>query len=190
MAVPDPGLLCAADRSVLVVIDIQPRLTAAMPAKVLARLQRSASLMIRTAVQLDIPILATEQYPQGLGHLEPDIDRLLPPDTRKFTKTAFSCLGADGFIQALQALSREQVILIGMETHVCILQSTIELLNGGYRPVIITDAVCSRHRDNYETALNRMYQAGAVIANAESVIFEWLRDARHAQFKTIQGWLK
>lgn len=190
MAAVANSYLCDRDNSVLVVVDIQTRLTAAMPAKVLARLQRYTTLLLRAAATLDIPVYVTEQYPQGLGRIEGEIEKLLPSATRRYEKTCFSCSGADNFISDLASSGRKQVLLTGMETHVCILQSAIDLLNLGYQVVVVSEAVCSRHRESYESALRRMLQAGAVIANSESVVFEWLRDAGNEHFKTLQSLLK
>ena len=182
--------LCKRDDTLLAIIDVQTRLTAAMPAKVLARLQRYTSLLLKAATTLNIPVFVTEQYPQGLGRLEPDLERLLPATSRRYTKTTFSCAGAGTFTADLRATRRKQVVLTGMETHVCILQSAMDLLQSGYQVIVVSEAVCSRHRESYETALQRMRQAGVIITNAESVVFEWLRDARHEQFKTLQPLLR
>lgn len=190
MATQARGFLCESEDSVLIVIDIQTRLTAAMPAKVLARLQRSTSLLLRAAVVLDIPVYTTQQYPQGLGDIEPDILMLLPESTRIYEKTCFSCTGADSFVDDLKQSGRKQVLLTGMETHVCILQSAMDLLNLGYEVIIASDAVCSRQRESYETSLHRMRQSGVIITTSESVVFEWLRDSKHEHFKYLQPFLK
>ena len=190
MAGVSNNLLCDRDDSILAVIDIQTRLTAAMPAKVLARLQRYTSLLIKAATVFDIPVFVTEQYPQGLGRLETEIEKLLPAAARRYEKTSFSCAGADTFISDLRQTRRKQVLLTGMETHVCILQSAMDLLQLGYQVVVVAEAVCSRHRESYETALQRLRQAGVVITSSESVVFEWLRDAKHEQFKTLQPLLR
>lgn len=190
MATSGNGILCERENSVLVMVDIQTRLTAAMPVKVLARLQRYTTLLLRAAVAMGIPVSITEQYPQGLGRLEPDIEKLLPADTQRYEKTSFSCAGANRFLTDLQQSGRRQVLLTGMETHVCILQTAVDLLNSGYQVIVVSEAVCSRHRESYETALQRMRQAGVIIANSESVVFEWLRDARDEHFKPLQSLLK
>jgi nicotinamidase-related amidase len=184
------GRLCDRDQSLLAVIDIQTRLTAAMPPKVLVRLQRNTTLLLRAASVLRIPVFVTEQYPDGLGRLETDIEQLLPPDARRYEKTAFSCAGAGTFISDLRHSARTQVVLVGMETHVCILQSALDLMQLGYQVFVVAEAVCSRHRETYETALQRMRQSGAVVTSTESVMFEWLRDARHEQFRVLQPLLR
>ncbi len=183
-------MLCDRDNSVLLIIDVQTHLTAVMPAKVLARLQRNMGLLLNAARLLEIPVFATEQYPQGLGNLEQEIVNLLPEGTRRYEKTSFSCAGADNFSTDLQASARKQIILTGMEAHVCVTQTAIELINDGYQVFVVVDAVCSRQRENYGTALERLRSSGAIILDAESVLFEWMRDSRNEHFKTLQKFLR
>ncbi|MFQ5660504.1 MAG: isochorismatase family protein [Gammaproteobacteria bacterium] len=184
------ALICDSENSALIVIDIQTHLTAVMPAKVLARLQRYTGLLINAAKTLDIPIFATEQYPRGLGNMEEDLATLLPENAKRYEKTCFSCINADNFLNDLSQLGRKQIVLAGMEAHVCVLQTAIDLLNLDFQVVVVADAVCSRHRESYETALQRLRQSGTIISNAESIIFEWIRDARHEHFKTLQQLLR
>lgn len=179
--------LCRVETSALLLIDIQPKLTAAMPAKVLARLQRNVSMLLQAADQLRVPVFASEQHPDGLGRTEPDLARLLPEGARTYAKTAFSLATHDDFRADLAASGRSQIILTGMEAHICVLQTAIELQAAGHDVYLVADAVCSRHRENYETALARLRRAGVVVCDAESVLFEWLRDARHPQFKPLQA---
>ncbi len=179
--------LCNANNSCLVVIDIQTRLTAAMPLKVLARLKRNINILLQSANTLSIPVLATEQYPKGLGPTEPEIVKLLPDNTLKFEKTCFSCTGAENFLQQLNEMGRKQIILVGIEAHVCVLQTAIQLIAEGYQVFVAADGVCSRHRENYEASLKRMSRANVVICNAESILFEWLRDAKHEHFKELSS---
>lgn len=182
--------LCDCDDSILVIIDVQTRLTRTMPTKVLARLQRYIGLLIKSANLLQVPVITTEQYPSGLGHTEPELVQLLPEDSRRFEKTAFSCAKAEGFLQELRLQEKKQIILTGMEAHVCVLQTAIELINESYSVIVVADAVCSRYRENYEVALERIKQAGGLVTSAESVIFEWLKDAGHPHFKQIQSLIR
>ena len=184
------NLLCKANDSCLLVIDIQTRLAAAMPGKVLDRLKKNSTLLIRAAGILSVPVLATRQYPQGLGPVEPVISATLPADCRYFEKTAFSCAQAEDFMPELAGLKRKQVILTGIEAHVCVLQTAVDLKNAGYDVFVVIDAVSSRQRENYENAIQRLQQAGVITCNTESVIFEWLRDARHEHFKAIAAMIK
>jgi len=181
--------LCDEQRSSLLIVDIQTRLTAAMPVKVLARLQRNAGLLLKSATLLNIPVMATEQYPRGLGSTEPEILKMLPDNTRMYEKTSFSAAGAEGLLADLENSGRNQVLVAGMEAHVCVLQTALDLLDNGYEVFVMADAVCSRQRESYETALLRMRRAGIVISDAESIMFEWLRDAKHEQFKSVQSLL-
>ena len=183
-------MLCDENKSALLVVDVQTHLTAVMPAKVLARLQRNIGLLLNAASLHDIPVFATEQYPQGLGTLEEAIIRLLPENARRYEKTSFACTGAEGLLGDLESTGRKQVIIAGMEAHICVMQTTIELLNNGYDVFVVVDAICSRHRESYETALTRLRTAGATILDAESVLFEWVRDARHEHFKALQAMVR
>ncbi|MDD5272877.1 MAG: hydrolase [Methylovulum sp.] len=182
-----PNLL-SAQNSVLVMVDIQTKLTAVMAE---ADLLRKNTVILLTASQhLAIPVLVTEQYPQGLGNTEPELLEKLPEHTPIFAKTGFACTAAPGFTEALQTCGRKQVILIGQETHVCILQTALGLLFSGYQVHIVADTVCSRNQEHKRYALKRLRQQGATITNSESVLFEWLRDATHPEFKTLSRLLR
>lgn len=182
--------LCSAEQSNLLVVDVQTHLTAVMPAKVLARLQRNMGLLLHAAGLMEIPVYAAEQYPQGLGQLEEAIVKMLPEGSRRYEKTSFACTGDEGFCADLKSTGRKQVVIAGMEAHVCVLQTALELNQTGYQVFVVADAVCSRHRESYETALARLRHAGVIVLDAESVLFEWLRDAKNEHFKAIQTQLR
>ena len=182
--------LCDAGNSALLVIDIQTQLTAVMPAKVLARLQRNTGLLINTASRLALPVFATERSPEGLGIMEPEIRKLLPPATKLYVKTTFSCMGAKNFAEDLASTKRKQAILVGMEAHVCVLQTALDLHNRGYVVFVVADAVCSRQRENYETALRRLGRAGIIVCDAESALFEWVRGADERLSQEVQSLLR
>lgn len=184
------GSLCDTESSNLVIVDVQKKLTSAMPVKVLARLQRNITLLLKAASLLQVPVLATEQYPQGLGQIEHEIEKLLPETSRRYSKTGFSCTDADGFMEDIKQSGRRQVILAGMEAHVCILQTACRLTALSYQVFVVSDAICSRERDNYEIALKRMRQSGIVVCDTESVLFEWMKDSKHPHFKAIQKLIK
>ena len=174
----------------MLVIDIQTELTAVMPVKVLARLQRNTGLLINTASRLALPIFATERSPEDLGIMEPEIRKLLPQAANLYKKTTFSCLGAKNFAGDLTSTKRKQAILVGMEAHVCILQTALDLHNRGYVVFVVADAVCSRQRENYETALRRLGRAGIIVCDAESVLFEWIRGADEQLSREVQSLLR
>ena len=181
--------LCDATHSQLVVIDVQERLVAAMPSEPRQATLRNTERLAQAAKMLQIPITHTEQYPKGLGVTEKTLRAHLS-DSAAIEKTCFSCFAADGFISTLASQQRQQIILCGMESHVCVLQTAIELQQAGYQVFVVEDAVCSRHKQNHKNALARMRQAGIIVSNTESVIFEWLRDASHPDFKSLSRLLR
>lgn len=180
-----PDSLCQPDRSLLLIVDVQARLTAAMPDKVVTRLRRNAGLLLQAADLLDVPVIATEQYPAGLGKVEESLTALLPQGSSVYEKTAFSCLAAAGLSSQVADSGRKQIIMTGVEAHICILQTAHEFLDQGYTVFVVGDAVCSRNRENYENALQRLRHAGVIVIDTESVLFEWVKDASHEHFKTI-----
>ena len=186
----DTSLLCNDNESVLVIIDIQERLSTAMPEKVLKKVSEKINLLSKAATLLSIPVIVSEQYPKGLGATLSNITSSLPDNVLIKEKTCFSCASNQDFITALESLNKKQVILVGMEAHICVTQTALELQSSNYQVFISKDAVCSRTKHNYKNALQRMRQAGCVITNSESIFFEWLRDAKHSQFKTLSSLIK
>lgn len=184
------ALLSDAKRSQLLVIDQQTRLAGAMPADAVEQVLQHSSRLIQAAQSLDIPVLVSEQYPKGLGETESLVKQQLDDRATVFEKTRFSCCGAEGYNQLISKNNRPQLILTGMETHVCVLQTAMDLLTTGYEVFVVEDAVCSRDIMHKNNALQRLQQAGVIISNYESVLFEWLRDAKHPQFKSISALLK
>ena len=181
---------CAASQAVLVVCDLQQGLGDAMPGKVLNRVLLNATLLARSAGLLEVPVLHTEQYPAGLGSTHPTVAQALPRTTRSFTKTAFSCCDGADFSGALDTLGRRQVVLVGMEAHICVLQTAFDLRARGQQVFVVEDAICSRRLENYQNALDRLRQAAVQVVSAESVVFEWLGDASHPHFEAIQTLLR
>jgi nicotinamidase-related amidase len=114
----------------------------------------------------------------------------LPPSTKTFGKTAFSCMGAEGFPAAISAFNRRHVVLAGMESHVSVLQTALDLVATGAEVFVVEDAICSRRLENYQNALDRMRSSQINVVSAESVVFEWLGDTSHPHCKTIQHWLR
>jgi isochorismate hydrolase len=181
---------CSVDSSLLLIVDVQTQLGQAMPSKVLNRVVSNTVLLTRSAGLLDLPVLFSEQYPKGLGPTVPEILNALPESSQAFEKTSFSCMGADGFATAVESSGRRQFIIVGMEAHVCVLQSALDLIANDIEVYVVEDAICSRRLENYQNALDRMRQSQVKIVSAESVIFEWLVDSTHAQFKPIQAMLR
>ena len=172
--------MTAAD-AVLVVIDVQDKLLAKMPHA--DRLVGSVAFLMDVAAAVGVPVLATEQYPKGLGPTTPELAKRLPPAVP--AKTAFSCCGAAGFAADLRGRQRPNVVLAGMEAHVCVAQTALDLLADGYRVFLPVDAIGSRHETDAAVAFRRLEAAGAVPTTAEATAFEWVRDAAHPQFKVV-----
>ena len=160
-----------------------------MPKDVVQGMLSCTGKILDAAKILQVPVLLTEQYPQGLGPTEARIVNKLPDNTQQFSKTGFSCCAATGFQDKLQAMNKQQLILVGMESHVCVLQTALELLQNGYQVYVVCDAVCSRNIEHKLNSLQRMQQLGITIINYESVLFEWLRGSHHPDFKKISALL-
>jgi nicotinamidase-related amidase len=180
-----PPRLSAADSSLLV-IDVQDKLLAKMPDA--PGLVSSVGFLIDAAKVLGVPVRATEQYPQGLGPTAVDLARRLP--TPLPTKVMFSCAGAPGLMEGLRDQGRPGVVLAGMETHVCVLQTALDLLAAGYRVFLPADALQSRSAVDHDAALRRLERAGAVLTTAETTVFEWTGSAGHPRFKEISRLVK
>ncbi len=170
-----------AENSSLLVVDVQDKLLAKMPRA--DGLVRNAAFLLDVAALLGIPVRATEQYPKGIGPTTAEIARRLPAPAA--AKTAFSCCGAGTFLEELEMLQRPNVVVVGMETHVCVQQTALDLLDAGLHVVLPTDAVAAWGEADHATALRRMEQAGATVTTTESVAFEWVRDATHPHFKAL-----
>lgn len=178
-------MLAAAADSVLVLVDLQERLATAMDPVIFRAVSRNAGILLEAAKTMGVPVLATEQYPKGLGRTVAALGALVP--AAPFEKTRFSCAADESFLGALRAAGKTQVVIAGMEAHVCVLQSALELRASGREVFVVEDACCSRNPANHANAMHRLRSAGVVVTNTESVLFEWLRDARHAQFKAISA---
>jgi len=171
------------DAAVLVVIDVQEKLCRAMDEKILARLTANIAILQEATAELGIPVLATEQYVKGLGETVPGIrQNLAGPALEKMT---FSCCGDGAFLARLRELKRSQIIITGMETHVCVLQTVLELLDAGYHVHLVRDAVMSRRKDNWFVGLETAAAAGAVITSTETALFQLLKVAGTEEFKKL-----
>ncbi len=177
------SLLVDAKDSILLVIDMQDKLLKAMPNGVQGRIVEQINKLLIASNCLSIPAIITEQYPAGLGHTSSDLR--IVDDTVIIEKTNFSCMQDNDFSKKLDGIERKQVILTGMESHICVLQTAFDLQTQGYQVYVVEDAISSRSKANQYNALQRLRNAGIVVSNVESVIFEWLGDAKHPEFKTL-----
>lgn len=168
--------------SVLVVVDVQDKLlhTIYEWREVLANTIK----MVKFAQALNVPVLVTEQYPQGLGQTNQALMELIS-DKAILEKTVFSCFGSEGFVKKLDEVGAKTLVITGIETHICVNQTTLDALARGLSVHIIADAVGSRAAFNKELGLGKMRQAGAVISSAEMALYEWLVRSDTKEFKTI-----
>src|SRR5262245_31993773 len=156
------------ESSAVVLIDVQDKLLVKIPTA--TQLVRNAGFLLDVAKLLEVPVRATEQYPKGLGPTTPELARRLAPTLP--AKSAFSCCGAGTFLEELEMLRRPDVILVGMETHVCVAQTAMDLLHAGLHVFLPVDALATRAALDHDTALRRLEQAGAVPTTVEAVAFE------------------
>ena len=172
--------------ALLLVVDVQERLLPAMFEA--ERISRHVSLLARAAKQLDLPVVVTEQYPQKLGKTVAPIVDLLENHT-PFSKTLFSACTPD-MMQKLQSQSRRSIILCGLEAHVCVLQTALDLVENGYTVFLPQDAVSSRYESDKRAGLERMKSIGAVGCSTEMIVFELLREAGTPDFKALLPFIK
>jgi nicotinamidase-related amidase len=179
--------------SQLVMIDMQVKLAPAMPKDAMQSIVKNCGILVQAANLLSVPTILTEQYPQGLGETMPEITQHLA-NNKPITKTVFSAYGEPKFKQQLQR-DKSQMILAGMETHICVLQTALDLIQAGKTVFVVEDAVISRSNANQisankANAIARMRDAGCIITNTESVLFEWIGDAKHEAAKAIFNLIK
>ncbi|HEX9020704.1 MAG TPA: hydrolase [Nitrospirota bacterium] len=171
----------------LLVIDIQERLAVVMKDR--ERVVRNCLHLIGLAKMIRLPVVVTEQYPKGLGRIVPELQSMIP-DYRPIEKTAFNCCGEPAFVSELKRLGRKKIIITGMETHVCVLQTTAGLLQDGFVTHVVEDAVCSRTEENRKIGIEFMRDAGAVITGTETVLFQLLKVAGTEEFRKISQRIK
>ena len=172
----------------LLVVDIQERFAPVIHE--IDRVVEKSVIAIRVARELGLPIFVTEQYPAGLGKTMPEIAEALGEAFRPLEKVAFSACGADGLAEALRAADVKSLLVIGIESHVCVLQSVLDLLDGGYAVFPVVDAISSRAASDWSVGLERMRQARATLVSTEMLVFELLRTAKHPGFKSLQALIK
>ena len=172
----------ARDKAGLVVVDIQERLLPAIHER--ERVVANAVRLVKGAAIMGLPIFVTEQYRKGIGPTVPEVAAAVP-GFAPMEKLAFSSCGAEGFVAALEAKGVRDVILCGIEAHVCVAQTCLDLLDRGFRACIAVDAISSRTPENHRIAVERMRDAGALIASTEMLLFELLGRAGTDEFKQV-----
>ncbi len=179
--------LLSRERSVLVIIDVQEKLFPHISER--QRILPRIDLLLSAAKVLAVPVILTEQYPKGLGTTIVEIRQALPAYD-PLVKIDFSCVPATGFKERLTAYHRDQILLAGIETHVCVSQTALELASQGKKVFVIADATGSQRPLDAQIAVRRLERNGIAVTTAEAVVFEWLRRAGTDEFKAIQSKLK
>lgn len=178
----------ARDDSVLLIIDVQEGYRGHTIEH--ERMVRSVRRLLDAATALGVPVLATEQYPQGLGRTQSEIADGFPPDVQAIEKLSMSCCGQPVFIERLHAALRSQVVVCGIEAHACVNQTVHDLLDRGYRVHVPYDAVSSRSAHDLRVGWEKMIGSGAVPATVEMACLEWVRTAAAPEFKAIHRLIK
>jgi nicotinamidase-related amidase len=168
------------DRTTLVVVDVQEGFRKAIPD--FERVARATATLIEGAEAIGIPVIVTEQYPKGLGETAPEVAEHLPDGTEPLEKVVFSAADAEGFDLA----GRDQALVCGIETHVCVNQTVLDLIDSGTEVQVAEDAVGSRTDENKRVGLHKMERAGATLTSVETALFELLGRAGTDEFKTVQ----
>ncbi len=180
-------------RAALLVIDIQDKLAAVMPAEARARAERNVAILTEAARRFHLPVVASEQYPRGLGSTTPAVAEALAAlgdQVIRLEKLEFSICDAPAFIPVWNQLRREQWIVAGMETHICVYQSVRALVDRGATVHVPVDAVCSRTPANHQVGMGLIERAGAIPTSTEVIVFDLLRRAGSDDFKALSRLIK
>lgn len=176
-----------ATNSLLLMIDIQEKLVNMLNSDTIAK---KASVLMQMANHLDIPTIITEQYPKGLGNTINIVKSNISTDTRIIEKTCFSAVQQEEFENIINSYDKKQILLCGIEMHICVLQTALDLIDKGFEVFIVKDACGSRNNDELELAIERLKQENAVIISVEMAVFELLGNSKHPKFKELQAFVK
>ena len=177
--------------AILIVVDVQERLVPAIDAGLYPASLKNIRIMIEAAAALGVPIVVTEQYPKGLGRTVPDLlETLSGKEYRLLEKVTFSCARDEGFLAAIAAAGRRQVVIVGMETHVCVYQTSVDLARAGYSVFVLDDSVSSRFIHNYRSGLQALRDAGCTVFSTETAVFQLLKAAATPEFRKVAPLVK
>ena len=175
-------------RTALVILDMQEAFR--QPISDFAETAARIALIAHAAQLLDLPVLVTEQYPQGLGRTATELRAVLPSTLGPIEKTAFSACGSEEFVRRLDDSGRTQVLLCGLEAHICVNQTAHDLIARGLQVHLLLECITARAAHNRQVGFDRMQMGGAIPCTTETALFELIRDSKHNQFKTIQRLIK
>ncbi len=177
--------------AILVVVDVQERLVPAIHAELYRPSLKNIRIIIEAAAALGVPIVVTEQYPKGLGPTVQELRETLSGKShRLLEKVTFSCARNEEFLGAVAAAGRRQVVIVGMETHVCVYQTSVDLARAGYSVFVLDDAVSSRFLHNYRSGLQALRDAGCTVFSTETAVFQLLKEAATPEFRKVAPFVK
>lgn len=180
-------MLIQAEKTFAMIVDIQEKLLPHIENN--QELIKNTSILIKGLKLLNIPMILNEQYPKGLGETVKEIAQLVP-DLKPFVKTTFSCCANAETKQEIESLHKNNAIVFGTESHVCVMQTCLDLLANDIRPILITDCMGSRKEKDHKIALTRLVELGATVATYESILFELCRSSKNPNFKQISALVK
>lgn len=180
-----PDRMLKADEAVLLVVDIQEKFRGVIHE--MDRVLRSTAVLLKACGALKVPVVVSEQYPKGLGRTLKELLEVVPVGTPVCEKTAFGCAADEALLRRLKGLGRRQVLVAGIEAHICVSQTVHGLLAAGFEPHVVREAVSSRAEADCRTALEKMAGSGSVPSCVEMALFELMRDSRHPAFKAVQA---
>ena len=175
-----------AEKSVFICIDVQEKLLSVIPEaeKILPRIK----VMLQGANALHIPVVATSQYPEKLGSTMKDLMDMMPENSPEYGKLSFSCLGVESFREKITPF--RTLVLFGVETHVCVLQTALDAIRAGHEVILISDAVASRKESDKEYGIAFMREAGVKIMTSEMLLFMYMRNSKHPSFRDVSKIIK
>lgn len=174
--------------TLLMVVDIQEKLLNAVFNK--SSLGKNASILLGAAKSLEIPVIVTEQYPKGLGNTVEALRKGFSDSVKIFEKVSFSAIDTEGVLEAIKSSNRKQILIFGIETHICVSQTASKLAELGYEVHLVKDASGSRSIDEHTSGIERMRENGVHVLTTEIALFEWLKSAKHPEFKEVQALIK
>lgn len=179
--------MLSAENTLVLVIDIQDKLVGALNKNIIVE---NAVKILSAAKYLEIPVLVTEQYPKGLGNTVESLKSLLPENKNIVEKTYFNALLEDGILDKIKSYGKKQIVIFGIETHICVYQTASALIEEGFEVYVIKDACASRNKYEFKQGIEAMQANGAKISCVEMTLFEWLKGANNPKFKEVQALIK
>lgn len=176
--------------SVVLIIDIQEKLTKMLDEDVCEQVVEKSQKLVAAAKTLGIDIIVTEQYPKGLGQTIQEIKDTLGESYAPYEKTAFNALLENNLSDNLKKLNKKQIVICGIESHICVLQTAIALMSEGWEVYVVKDIIASRKKSEFKSAVELLRQEGAKICTLEMVLFAWLKGAKNPAFKEVQALIK